>query len=207
MAPLFKKGEKYRASNYRPISLTSIVCKMLEHIIASNIMCHFEDHSVLYHLQHGFRRFRSCVTQLISLYDDLVSSRDRGVQTDLIIMDFAKAFDKVSHRLLATKLSHYGIRNNTLIWIKNFLSNRTQRVLVEGKQSASSPVTSGVRKGQCWAPFCFWPILMTSLIAPSTALFDCLRMIASSRVKSGRWRTVGSCNQTSPASVNGRRTG
>ena len=87
VAPVFKKGEKYRAANYRPISLTSIVCKLLEHIVASNMMTHLDLNSILHDLQHGFRRLRSTVTQLLSLFDELAHSRERKVQTDIIIMD------------------------------------------------------------------------------------------------------------------------
>ena len=115
VSPAFKKDEKYKASNYRPISLTSIVCKLLEHIVASNRMSHLDNNGVLYDLQHGFRAKSSTVTQLISLVDDLVFSRSKKVQTDLVVMDFAKAFDKVCHRLLAMKLDHYGIRGNIYI--------------------------------------------------------------------------------------------
>ena len=107
VAPVFKKGDKNRASNYRPISLTSIVCKLLEHIVASHTMSHLEQRNALYTLQHGFRKRRSCETQLLSLYQDLTQARDNKIQTDIVVMDFAKAFDKVSHRHLAAKLDYY----------------------------------------------------------------------------------------------------
>ena len=116
VAPAFKKGQKYLAENYRPISLTSVCCKMMEHILASYIMSHGENNNILYPLQHGFRRGRSCETQLIEFIDDLTSNLEEGQQTDILIMDFAKAFDKVDHSLLTHKLHHYGIRGEVNTW-------------------------------------------------------------------------------------------
>ena len=115
VAPVFKKGEKYNAANYRPVSLTCICCKTLEHIIVSNINKHLAFESILADCQHGFRSRRSCETQVVQFYHDKVSNldgaRDRGLkQTDVITMDFAKVTDKVPHRRLLYKLDHYGIR-------------------------------------------------------------------------------------------------
>ena len=95
-------------------------------------------------MQHGFRRKFSCETQLIEFIDDVTKNIDNGQQTDCLIMDFSKAFDKVSHSLLVHKLQHYGIRGKTNRWIKSFLSGRTQCVLVEGEKSSSIDVASGV---------------------------------------------------------------
>jgi len=96
VCPVYKKGPKYLAENYRPISLTSIACKIFEHLIASAIMKHAESNHLLYHLQHGFRKGRSCESQLIDLIDDVTKNLDEGRQTDMLVMDFAKAFDKVT---------------------------------------------------------------------------------------------------------------
>ena len=94
VTPAFKKGQKYQAENYRPISLTSVCCKIVEHVITSQIMNHGENNNILYPLQHGFRRGRSCETQLIEFIDDLSSNLQKNQQTDVIIMDFAKALVK-----------------------------------------------------------------------------------------------------------------
>ena len=132
ISPLFK-GEKKdcnKAENYRPISLTSISCKVIEHILHSNITKHLENNNILTDLQHGFRKHRSCKTQLIKTVNDLAKSMNHGEQIDSILLDFSKAFDKVCHRKLLLKLEHYGIRRRNLHWIKKFLENRTQKVAV-----------------------------------------------------------------------------
>ena len=147
VCPVYKKGDKHDPKNYRPISLTCICCKLCEHIIAISRMKHIEDSNILYDLQHGFRSSRSCETQLISFVQDLAQSVNKNIQTDLIIINFAKAFDKVY------KLSYYGINNNVLYWISDFLSQRTQSVVLEGEKSDIIPVTSGVPKGQSLALF------------------------------------------------------
>ena len=152
VAPVFKKGEKYNAANYRPVSLTCICCKTLEHINVSNINKHLAFESILADCQHGFRSQRSCETQLVQFYHDMVSNldgaQDRGQkQTDVIIMDFAKAFDKVPHRRLLYKLGYYGIRGSTHKWISSWLSERSQKVVLDGQASDQVPVLSGVPQG------------------------------------------------------------
>ena len=95
VTPIFKKGDRFKASNYRPVSLTSICCKLQEHIITSNVMAHLEEHQILTDCQHGFRARRSGETQLLTLCHELVDTIDRTEQMDLVILDFAKAFGGV----------------------------------------------------------------------------------------------------------------
>ena len=155
VVPIFKKGDKSRASNYRPVSLTSVSCKILEHILCSAIMKHLERHRILSDAQHGFRRHRSCESQLIVTVNDLITSLDNKKQVDLILLDFSKAFDKVPHQRLLRKIEHYGIRGSTHRWLKDFLKDRSQRVLVEGATSSRAEVQSGVPQGSVLGPLMF----------------------------------------------------
>ena len=141
------KGEKYYPSNYRPILLTCLLCKILEHIVASSLAKHFTEQDIFYEMQHGFREKRSCEMQLKMLIDELSKNMQMGKQTDLILLDLSKAFVKVAHEKLLLKLHHYGIRRGTLKWIKDFLDNRKQAVVINGINSDKISDSSG-RRGQ-----------------------------------------------------------
>ena len=132
VAPIFKKGNRVLAENYRPVSLTCITCKLFEHIVCRHILDHVEDHKILTNLQHGFRSGRNCETQLTTTTHDLLSSFNSKSQIDVAILDFSKAFDTVPHAGLLGKLEHYDIHSKILLWITNFLNNRKQRVVADG---------------------------------------------------------------------------
>ena len=179
ITPIHKKGDQSIPANYRPISLTSVCCKVMEHIIFHTCMSHLENNNIINSLQHGFRPGYSCTSQLIKIIEYVAKNMGSLKQVDMIFLDFAKAFDTVPHQRLLKKLQYYGINNNTYHWISNWLTKRTQRVLVNGSASNYVPVTSGVPQGTVLGPLMF-PIYINDInknvISSSIGLFsnDCV---------------------------------
>ena len=155
IVPVHKKGKKNLASNYRPISLTSTCCKVMEHIIFHFIMDHLSSNDIISKHQHGFRPSHSCQSQLLLLTDDILKAMDNKKQIDLIFLDFCKAFDKVPHRRLLNKLKYYGITGELVKWIEQWLTKRNQRVTLENHVSSKLPVKSGVPQGTVLGPLMF----------------------------------------------------
>ena len=152
---IHKKGSKSSPNNYRPVSLTSIACKVLEKIIRDELMEYFLKYKLLSKSQFGFMPGRSTVLQLLQVLDEWTEAIDRGLPIETIYMDFQKAFDSVPHRRLIYKLSKYGIGGQLLHWIEDFLSSRTQRVRVNGNFSNNASVRSGIPQGSVLGPVLF----------------------------------------------------
>lgn len=153
--PLHKTGNKQHIKNYRPISLTSTACKILEHIIHKHILEFLEKHKFLTIHQHGFRKGYSTITQLVQTVHDFANNINNGKQTDAIFMDFSKAFDKVSHQKLLHKLNII-LNNPQLInWISDYLSGRSQFVTFKNHDSDRLSVDSGVPQGSVLGPLFF----------------------------------------------------
>ena len=131
ITPISKKGNRTDPANYWPISLTSTCSKILEHIIYYFVSTHLSNYNILSTNQHSFRTGQSCDTRLLGAIIDFHHSLDSGTHIVALFLDFTKAFDKVSHRKLCYKFSRYGVNGNLLHW-KDYLTDRTQCVLLEG---------------------------------------------------------------------------
>ena len=127
----------------------------MERIIRDALVEHMNNNNLFSEEQHGFIKGKSCVTQLLEFMEDITKAIDQGDEVDIIYLDFSKAFDKVPYRRLLTKLKSYGIRGKVLCWIKDFLNNRKQRVIVNGSFSEWKDITSRIPQGSVFGPILF----------------------------------------------------
>ena len=130
IVPIFKKESKAKPQNYRPVSLTSHILKIFERVLRERIVRFVEENNLLSNDQYGFRPGRSTILQLLVHIDNVIEILERNKNADVLYLDFAKAFDKVCHKTLLKEVEGFGIQGKLLQWIKSFLSDRYQQVIV-----------------------------------------------------------------------------
>ena len=160
--PILKSGNRNTATNYRPVSLTSQICKVCEAIVRYQVVEFLENNKLIRNSQHGFRKGSSCLTNLLLFLDKVIPSIDDGHGVDIVFLDLVKAFDKVPHQRLLEKLRNHGIAGKVLGVIENWLKGRRQRLCIRGRWSSWITVWIGVPQGSVLGPLLFW-ILISDL--------------------------------------------
>jgi exonuclease III len=155
ITPIFKKGDPHECGNYRPISILPTISKVFEKIILSQLNNYFDINNLHFNSQYGFRKKRSTELAALELIDTLSLKMDQNKTPISIFLDLSKAFDSLHHNILLTKLKHYGITQNSLTLITNYLSNRQQYTHINGSSSHKKTLTTGVPQGSILGPFLF----------------------------------------------------
>ena len=155
VSPIFKKGSRSLAENYRPVSLLCILCKLLESLITPHIVNHIKTNHLACREQHGFKKGKSTTTNLLEALNVWSEAMMHGIPVDILLLDHSKAFDSVPHRRLVKQVESFGIHDRALAWIDAFLTNRRQQVRANGEHSDFKAVKSGVRRGSILGPVLF----------------------------------------------------
>lgn len=155
VTPIFKSGDKQLLSSYRPVTVSSSILRIMERIVADEILRFLIVNDKLSSTQHGFLKARSVETAGICFYDYVTRHLDNGLCVDAVYLDYSRAFDSVPHNLLLEKLRRYGICGSLLIWLFDYFTGRSQCVRVNGILSDYKPIESGVMQGSVLGPMFF----------------------------------------------------
>ena len=161
VVPIFKSGEPEQVGNYRPVSLLSTVSKVFERIFYIRLLAFIKEQRILYDLQFGFREGHSTHLAIIKLLESIIENLDSGNYAAAIFLDFSKAFDTVNHKILLSKLNHYGIRGVGNKWVDSYLSDRSQFCTFGGVDRTLLLFHAGCPRVRYLVPFYFSSILMT----------------------------------------------
>ena len=155
VCPIFKKSDKNKCENYRPISLLSNLSKIFERVMHTRLYDFLDDSNVFYELQFGFRKQYSTNHALLSIVEDIRSNLDNKTFACGVFVDLEKAFDTVNHKILLSKLNHYGIRGIANSWFSSYLCERQQQVTLNGATSPFLNISCGVPQGSILGPLLF----------------------------------------------------
>ena len=178
--PIYKGGPRHNPTNYRPISLTSIPCKLMEKLINHSLRSHLLSLNLLDPSQHGFLPTRSCLSNLTEFHNALSNAAEHKTRIDCIFFDFSKAFDRIPHDLLVQRWEELGIQSNLSSWLVSFLSGRSYKVRVSGNLSVPSAVLAGVPQGTVLGPTLFLIFINT---LPSDLPPDCSALLFADDLK------------------------